>query len=1074
MKNNRYKIIFSIVILIICISTYDVFAFSNINFKNITIEDGLSQATVQTIFQDSKGYVWMGTNDGLNRYNGYNMKVYKSDEGDSESIADNYILNITEDKSNNLWVSTCYGLTKINIVNGAIKNYFNGPNKGNLSDNFVNCVLVTKDNKILVGTGNGLNLYNEETDSFQRILNEDVKLTNQNIKSMTEDVHGNIWMGTKFDLNKINLNTNQIDKYYSTEEESISGNEINSLLADKSGYVWVSTSIGGLNKINVKTKEITSYKHKTEDENSLPSNTTKKMFQDKDGIVWIGTEKGLAKYTSKDEKFTTYVNKPYYSNSLSNDLVYTIMEDRSGLIWVGTYCGVSIFDPSNKIAHYKNDPLNINSLSDNVVHGIYEDKDGLLWVGTKDNGVNIIDRKNDIVNHIIEGSSDLNLSSNSVKVITGKDNIVWIGTKEGINEVNKEDMSIKKYTLNDGLTGENIKSLFLDSKGYLWIGSPDGLDILNTEDGTISSITELLLAKNITDVYIEDIYEDKDGVYWVGSFLGGGLTKIDFNNNNNNIINYKDDGYKDNSNKKGINSIRSIAEDENGNLWIGTNCGLRKFNKSKGEFTNYTTQDGLPNNTVYGVLLDDDGNPWMSTNNGISKLDVNTGEFKNLSVIDGIQGNEFNGKAYHKSISGELFFGGTNGVNSFNPNNIIQTDYSPKVVFDEFEIQGESYKDINGLKIKYGKDIIRIKYFVPNYKDNKNIQYQYKLEGFNDKWIAVSNTEVIYSNLSPGQYTFKIKVRSQNGVISEESSVKFRIEPPLWMSKCAIIIYLLAIVIIIYINKTKMSRLDNLVNKRTEQLMDEMEMNNTLLKQVIKLEKNKNNYFINLSHELRTPLNVINSVEQLITHINRNEESITAEKLNYYMDVMRKNTKRLLNLINNIIDASKFEHGSYKINLKENDIVYTVEEAALSLKDYVKAKGIELIIDTDVEEKIIMCDAYEIERCIVNLVSNAAKFTPEGGIIEVSIYDLGNQVKIVVLDSGIGIAEEYHESIFDRFNQVIDPNSEEKGGSGLGLTIIKHIIDMHIGHISVESKKNEGSKFTIILPVEAKKLISSI
>lgn len=1065
MNNILKKIVLILLInLLLIFNCYETFASNNnIRFNSMTIEDGLSQSTVQIIFQDSKGYIWMGTNDGLNRYNGYSMEVYKSDNKEGNIISDNYILNITEDKNKFLWVSTCYGLSKISVEDGSIKNYFSSLGSGNLPSNFVNCVLVTKDNSILVGTSNGVAVYNEEKDSFEEILEKAGTLTNKNIKAMVEDVHGNIWIGTEDGLNKVDLLEQKV-KHFNEEENNILNSDIiYSLLSDKSGYIWVSTENHGLNKIDIRTETSVSYTNQRDNKDSIPSNTVKKMHQTKNGTIWIGTSLGLVKYDENKDSFITYNNKNYDSSTLINDYVYTVMEDISGLIWVGTYAGVSIFDPKNKINHYKNDPFNENSLSGNVVHGIYEDDEGYLWVGTRNNGVTIFNSARDRAYKLQSGYNDYNISSNSIKVITGNEKDIWIGTNNGLNHINKETMIIDKYTVEDGLIGNNIKSLFYDSKGYLWIGSASGLDILNTKDEKIKNLNNLLIDNGLKDLYIEDIYEDSNGIYWIGSFLGGGLTKLDPYNNK--IINYIDNADNEN-NFKARNSVRCITSDRYGELWIGTSHGLKYFDAETENFTTFTTEEGLPNNTIYGVIVDDLDNIWMSTNNGISKLDTKKKIIINLSSIDGLQSNEFNGKAYFKSRSGEIFFGGVNGFNSFYPEDIEGNNYSPKVVFDQFEIQGEVYNDINDMSINYGKYIIRIKYFLTSYMDKNNIQYQYKLQGLNNEWVTVNNNEVILSNLDPGKYTFIIRAKNKDGSLSEENKVEFTIKPPAWKGRNAIVFYMLTIILIIYLNITKMKRLDNLVNKRTKQLMDEIEINNKLFNQVLKLERNKNNYFINLSHELRTPLNVITSVEQLITYLNKSQEGLSEEKLNYYMGVMKRNTKRLLNLINNIIDVSKFDHGSYKINLAKENIVYVVEEAALSLKDYVEAKGVELIIDTDVEEKIISCDASEIERCIVNLVSNAAKFTPEQGKIQVLMYDLGDKIKIEVSDTGVGIEEKYHKAIFDRFNQIIDSNSEEKGGSGLGLTITKHIINMHNGEIFVTSKKNEGSTFTIILPVE--------
>ncbi|MGM9534690.1 MAG: ATP-binding protein, partial [Intestinibacter sp.] len=501
-------------------------------------------------------------------------------------------------------------------------------------------------------------------------------------------------------------------------------------------------------------------------------------------------------------------------------------------------------------------------------------------------------------------------------------------------------------------------------------------------------------------------------------------------------------------------------------LWIGTSEGLVKFNKNREVFTRYTDEDGLSNNTIYGVLIDDEGNPWVSTNNGISKFDLKTCRFNNLSSTDGLQSNEFNEKAYYKTRDGEFIFGGIKGLNIFKPENILKSSYEPRVIFESFDVSGEKYKNIDKMEFKHNENFFRIKYFFPEYKSNNNLKFYYKLEGLMEDWIQVNGNEIIFNKLSPGRYTFKIKARSQNGNMGKESKVSFTIKPPLWRRKEAILVYIFIILLTIYIHSKKVKRLDYLVEIRTRALNEEMKTSNQLLNKIIEVERNKNNYFINLSHELRTPLNVISSIEQLITNINQSDMGVPKEKLEEYMQVMNKNIKRLLNLINNIIDTTKIENGKYKINVREENIVYLVEETALSLKNAIESKGINLIIDTDTEEKIVKCDSYEIERCIVNLLGNASKFTPKGGTIKVDIKDFNDKVKIIVEDTGIGIDEKYYKAIFDRFNQIVDENTEVKGGSGLGLTITKHIIDMHNGDIYVESKKNIGTKFTIILPVE--------
>lgn len=1060
---NKKYIIYMLLLIILLITTNIVYvsAYNNINFKNITSEDGLSQGTVETIIQDDQGYIWLGINDGLCRYNGYEFKIYKHDEELENSITNNYIVDIKQDNSGNIWVGTANGLSKIDTKTDLITNYNMNDEEKSLSHYNIGDILITKSGDVLVGTSDGLNIYNEKKDEFYRIFNKDSDLSSQFIRSLAEDENQNIWVATNNGIDKIDIKNNKNIISFKTGHGKfdISENDIYVVRYDPKGYIWAGALKEGLNRIDINTNEVKQYKNDDRDEKSLPGNYVKDILRDSSGNLWVGTDNGLAKYNEQTENFATYKNKIYDKTSLVNDEVFSIQEDESGLIWVGTYAGISMFDPNTNIEHYKKDPFDENSISDNPIHGIYEDKDGLLWVGTNSKGVNVINRKNYNVKHLNKTSKDYPISDDNINDIVGIDNKIFIATKNGLNEVDKDFKTINIYNTEDGICNNNITALFADSKKNVWIGTANGISVLNTNTNEIIDITDILTNHNIEDKYIKVIYEDSKVNYWVGCFIDGGLVKIDPNKRT--IENYRNK--KEDKTSISSNNIRSIVEDKNGNLYIGTSYGLNKLNESNNTFERYSEKDGLSNNTVYGLLVDDNNNLWASTNLGISKLDTNTMTFETFNIIDGFQGNEFNGRAYYKNKSGELFFGGINGLNIFRPNDINRSRYVPTVIFDEFKVNGKVYKDINNQEFKYNENTINISVFISNYKNTKNIQYMYKLEGVSDSWDISRSNNINYSDLAPGTYTLKIKARIYSGKVSDESAVKFIIKLPIWKSKAAILIYLIIITIVIYRTINSVKRLDNLVKNKTLQLTKEMEKNDKLLKKVIELEKRKNNYFVNLSHELRTPLNVISSTEQLVTELNKSKDGIGKSKLNGCMQVVRRNTKRLLNLINNIIDTAKIESGSYQLNIREHDIVYIVEEATLSLKDYIERKGIELIIDPEMEEKIIKCDEHEIERCIVNLVSNAAKFTPEGGTIEVTIEDLDEKVKIIVKDTGIGIDKKYHDSIFNRFNQVIDQGAESKGGSGLGLTITKQIIDMHGGQISVESELGKGCKFIIIL-----------
>ena len=1057
--NKKINIILILVCIFSClkISTSYANIRESFNFKNITIEDGLSQSTVETIYQDSKGYIWIGTNDGLDRYNGYEFKHYKHDKYDKNSIANNYIVDIIEDKNGYIWVSTIGGLSRINPDKDEIKNYYSKEDRGNLSNSNLWQLLCTKDNRLIASTIDGLNVYDKNKDKFTRILYKEGELPSQYIYSLEEDINGHIWVGTDNGLVELDKDLNIVKSYHDT----IGDSDVYNVYDDSKGNIWVCTLDNGLFKINLDDKSVENYKNNNS-KISIPSNNVRDIISDSEGKLWIATDKGLCTFDYEREEFITYNKKSYQSNSLIDDEIFCLLKDSSGLIWIGTYSGISRFNPNSNFTHFKLDPYEDNSISGNVIHGIYEDDDKTLWIGTNESGVNIINGES--IKHLNKENS--NIVSDLIEDITGFKNYIFIGTNEGLSVLVKNDKTAKNYTITnyttkDGLPSNKIRSLFIDSKGYLWIGTNKGLAILDTNNNKIIDITYILDEMGVSDKFIRAVYEDSKGNYYIGCFLEGGLIKINPNTKEYKI--YKNIENDDSSISN--NSIRYINEDLYGNILVGTSHGINILNLSTDKFNHYTEKDGLINNTIYGILVDKNNGIWMSTNAGISKLSTEDATFKNFTITDGLQSNEFNGRACFKSKDGNMYFGGINGFNVFNSQDIELSTFEPKVIFDNFEINGTNKKDISNIKFKSNENNIKINFFTNDYKNTKTTQYYYKLEGLENEWNMTNSNSLVFANLGSGDYTLKIKTITQHGVMSDESSVHFTINPPIWRSNYAICIYLILIIISILRYMHKVNTLDRLVNERTNKLRKEMEKNEQLFKKVLSLEQNKNNYFVNLSHELRTPLNVLSSINQLIKEFTKKDNFITPEKLSYYMGIMDRNCSRLLSLINNLIDHTKIENNSYIINKKDEDIVYLVEETVLDMKDYIEEKGLELIFDTDVEEKVIRCDKVDIERCIINLVGNAVKFTPEGGLIEVLLQDLDDKVKIIVKDNGIGISEENQKVIFDRFNQVVDESSEQKGGSGLGLTITKQLITLHNGEIYVESEVGVGSEFIIILPV---------
>lgn len=1047
-KYLRYVLIIATLFLSSFFNYRECYAYDNIVFNNITIENGLPQSTIDVITQDSRGYIWIGTNDGLVKFNGYDFIVYRHDHKNDNSIVGNYILSIEEDKHGDMWIATTSGVSRINIKSGKIYNY---NSKNGLVDDGIAKLIVLNDNSILVGTRrNGGFIYDRDRNIFTRLYVGGYGYYD-NISSMEQGIDGSLFIGGDGGLYKINATDKTISNYMELYEE-LKDIEIYRIYSDKLGNIWLATRDDGAFLID-KNNNIKNYTHDRSNPKSIASNFVKDIIMDNSGNIWMCTNSGLSKLNMDNGNIINYKPDISDKHSLINSNAICAFQDKSGLIWVGTYSGISTFDSNVKIQHYKIRKNNYDAgLSGNMVTSIYEDHIGHIWIGTGQSGINIIDRtKKDV--------EKISYESNRITDIVGNGEDIYIATKNGLLIVDRESREVI-YNLNmdDGLNSEYIRDLFFDSKGQLWIGSDNGINILDTINKKIINVADLNTEYNFDQFATGDILEDSKGNIWVGSFLNKGLLRFDRNSREFKVFKQGEDN-KSISN----NTVRTIYEDSEGNIWMGTSGGINKYSYKDDTFTSYTTSDGMMNDTVYGILEDDMGNMWFSTNYGLEKLDINQNKFTNYNVIDGLQNNEFNGNAYFKSGDGNLIFGGINGLNIINPMDFASENIDYNVNIDYLKVNGKNVDVKEDYVLKHSENSIAIGLFISEYKVLNKIRYNYRLSN-EQPWKEISGNEIQLNNLAPGNYEFQVKAVGGMKQSNNIMNIKFKIKQPFWKSRNAIIVYLIIIVLIIYKAKIDIKKLDIQVAKRTKELQHQMIENENLYNKVIELEKRKNNYLVNISHELRTPLNVISSTRQLISSFNDQGIIINKEKMSEYMNIQEKNIQRLLKLINDLIDTEKIEHGNYRINISKNDIVYVVEEAALTLKQPCDYKGIELIIDPEIEECIIECDDHEIERCIVNLVSNAVKFTESGGTILVKTIEKDDTVEIIISDDGIGIEEEKLKGIFDRFYQCGNNSEKTRKGSGLGLAITKSIVGLHGGTINVSSKLGCGTTFTIVLP----------
>ena len=1076
MRGIKRKVIGLIIIVITIISILPLRVLGSskdelINFKRITTEDGLSQTTVEYMYKDKQGYIWIGTNDGLNRYNGRKFEIYRYREDMPNSISGNFVPAITEDNKGNLWVGTSSGLNKIHLETNEIKVYNAGKEFGMLASGNVTEVFVNKEGNVYIATTNGLYLYNEKNDNFTRIYySSDVKesITDQFVYSVTEDSNGDLWVGTDDGLNKIVKETSEIIKFYKDDSEnSLSDKLIYKINSQDEGYIWIGTYEGGLIRLDINTYEMKTYRADTNNKKALQSDFIRFILRDSRGNLWVATTNGLSKLDEAKGEFITYQSKIYDEQSLISNDVRSLMEDSSGAIWIGTYEGISMFNTNNYFKLHKHDPFDESSISENMIAGIYEDKDNLLWIGTVHSGINVLNRDTGEILKLKSYDLENSIAHNEIRDITGIDNEIWIATAEGLSMYNKETKKITNYTNNkddiNSLSHNDVRALYIDSEGLLWIGTRYSLSTFNRKSGEFTTVEKLFPTKSNFAHMITDIVEDNEGNMWFACGLDSGIFM--FNKKTGEFKNYIN--IKDDDSSLSFNSTRTIAIDNDGEVWIGTQYGLNKFNKKDGTFTRYTEKEGLSNNFIYGILVDENNNLWISTNNGLSKFDSENEKFMSFNVNDGLQANEFNGYSYFKSESGEMFFGGIKGLSTFDPKDIKTNTFNTPVTIDNIINSENEILDYNNIFLDYKENNIQFDFFLPYYINKGSVQYAYMLEGLDKDWIFSENRNYAnYTNLESGNYKFKVMGKTVNGDWTAPTVINFEVEIKPWETPFAYLVYSLILVSIILVVWNRVKILNMLVEQKTSKLEEVYEENRKLDKKLIENMKYKNNYFLNLSHELRTPLNVILSSYQLINKLTEEGKDIPKEKMKSYMYSIKKNADRLLNLISNIIDTSKVESGNYKLNIKEVDIIYEVEEIALSMKDLIEEREIELIIDPEIEEKIIQCDMVEMEKCIINLIGNAIKFTKPGGTIRISMSDLDDKVKISIKDNGVGISKEYHETIFNRFGQAYNNITEEYGGSGLGLTLTKQLIDIHRGEIKVKSEVGVGSEFVIILPVK--------
>lgn len=1085
------------------------------NFKRLSNRDGLSQNWIRCIYQDDIGFMWFGTADGLNRYDGNEFRVFRPKTNNSIDIGDINVSSILKKSDNELWVATDLGVY----------------------------------------------VYDYNKDKLIPFL----PVKPQTTLAIMEDKNRQVWFGTNNGLICYNPATNNQISYFNSanDNSSLSSNYINILLEDRYGNIWIGTK-GGLNVFIKKTGKFKHFKPTGIFPGSF-TNDILSLCEDKNNRIWVGYSQDGLYYFNNNPQAEVSLNK------FSDGKIIALMADRQNRLWIGrgTGEGLERLDLSlplpvakNNCVQLKNELLDPKSLSDNSIYSIFQDNQNDIWIGTFGEGINFYSERAKKFNMVKARNITASLSHNLVNAIIEDEKSLYVGTDGGLNIMDKNTGKFKLYRHNandkNGLTADAVYALCKDRKGNIWIGTwLGGVSMYSPKTGTFRHFLADGKPGSLSNANVFSIFEDNRGFIWIGT-IGGGLNRYDYNTNtfkcykndkndpnslyydlvnciyqtqngklyvsvynslelfdyeNETFTHFKHD-YRDTATHYG--NIISLFEDSRHNLWVATNSGLEYFNEKAGTFTAYTTKNGLPDNSIQAILEDSKGNLWVSTSKGLSKFEngINLPKdpvFRNYTSDDGLSGNEFKKRSAFKNKDGILYFGSSQGYTFFQPDSIKLNLEPPKAILSSFSVLGTSRNQLNRFEhlsrninmtgqidLSYKTTDFVIGFSALNYLNPQYNLFKYKLEGYDVDWIYAGNLQVAaYTNMKPGKYKFMVLASNNDGMwTNTPKTLSIIIHPPWWNTTLARIIaaqLLLMLIILIYwlrfrfVEKQKIM-LEKLVKLRTneltnvntilEQRQEEITIQNEELSQhrnhleelveqrTVELEfakekaeesdRLKSAFLANMSHEIRTPMNAIIGFSTLL-----NDDDLDNPRKKMFIETINSNCESLLVLIDDILDISMIESNQLKLSPAEFDAMKILNELeSFYLLRNKTQLNIRFIKNTPL---LLNTDPVRFKQIFSNLINNALKYT-ETGFIHFGFEFLEEDIKFYVKDSGIGISTDDQNKIFNHFYKAELGNERLYRGAGIGLSICKRLVEMMGGKIWVESKVNEGSAFYFTFP----------
>ncbi|PIB34688.1 hypothetical protein BFP72_04325 [Reichenbachiella sp. 5M10] len=1125
----------------------------NIRFQHLTTENGLAQNMVDCMLQDSQGYIWLGTWNGLCKYDGYTFETFDSQPNRESTLGNNFVYALLEDPFGNIWVGTSKGLY-LYLYDSKTFRQIDLTSYGLPRVAAVHSLHIS-DELLHIGSSEGLTSLGiqdslGDVQLYQHLGWEGAnELKGTVVNAIAHDTKGQLWVGTDSALFRLNhdLQLEQVYQYEERNGTSITANLILDILLTRDGQVWIATEVG-VNRYDPVSDGFVRYYNQPDEPNSLLHNSVMDLAESANQL-YMATLGGLSILDEETGVFRNYRNNPSDNFSLNNDFLNCLLIDTEDNVWVGTERGgVNIINArQNSFEQIKFEIGNSNSLSHSTVNSIYEG-DKYLWIGTAGGGLNRMNKKSREFEHFKISSTDQGaISSDFVtKIYRMKNGELWIGTwGQGINILAKGRDEAPFLRMNEvyGIASNAfISSIMEDNWGYVWIGTLGGLYRLDRAKGEMIQIQSVNHKTGISAVGCLAL--DSRGKVWVGTREG--LFRLDPLQPNESIQIFQHESQ--NANSISGNYVISLIEDHQGYMWAGTyGQGINKISIDEDSviIQRYDTRDGLSNNIIFGIEEAADHALWLSTDYGLSRFDPQQETSRNFYVSDGLLNNQYYWSSSFQNKEGKFYFGGMNGVDALHPNWISDEIDQPHVVITDLKLLDQSVvpnQNYNGvvvsedllssaksIKLSYKEKIVSFEFSTFNFLDSDLITFAYYLEGFDQQWNHIGSKRhfASYTNLKPGEYTFKVKAAGPNGIYNDiPTELKISIQPPYWETAWFQLLLLVIMVSVVsgyiryrvYSLKRQKAVLEQQVRERTDEINRQKE---ALTYQSIQLKKtnesledkqkyiegqnqeleNKNkeigdrrdellelnnklklvsqlrlSFFTNISHEFRTPLTlIIGPLERLMSHYSFGED------VKNNLDVINRNAKRLLHLINEIMDFRKIEQGKAELKVSRGDIKDFCLQIFEAFEPLAQIKNIDFGYEVGEVPKEVWFDVQKIENMLYNLLSNAFKYTPNGGKVKMMIsstsreecklkleedYNAADQeiISIKITDSGSGISEENLPLIFKRFYRIESENAFKIGGSGIGLAITEELIKAHHGDIFVSSQLGEGSVFEIQFP----------